>query len=161
MKNQPTEVESQVVSQWWLVVAAGIGCGGMVCAAILCCGVFGMIGAFTGSARQPNVEAQSSERNDSTYEFKPKAAPTVDTTLVMKLCAGMNRDQAQAILGRPHEEDRRSIPAIAALDEPAKVHLTWTYNPDSDGFIVLLFEDDILCDGGTGGYNINTGLVVP
>lgn len=161
--NDPLPKEhSPPASQKWLATAAGIGCGAVFCMAILCCGVIGMIGALNRSTRQqPNQESQSSLQSGGPYELKQAPTPSVDPELVMKLRSGMNEDQVQAILGRPHKKERREIAAIPALNEPAKVHVTWTYNSDMEGFIVLLFEDGLLCEGGTGGYNINTGIVLP
>jgi hypothetical protein len=73
----------------------------------------------------------------------------------------MSEPTVRGILGDPHETNTVSVPAIPALNKKARTLVTWTYNPDTDAFIVLLFENGNLQSGGSGGWDIKTGLTLP
>ena len=85
----------------------------------------------------------------------------VDVTLITKLRPGMTEDQVVAILGQPHDVSDVTLDAIPEFNQSKRVISTWTYNPDSNSFMVLVFENGILGEGQSGGYDIKKGILIP
>ena len=104
------------------------------------------------SAASSQEESAQSECNETTE---------ADVTRLTKVQPGMSQSEVSSILGRPHKIDQNEVPAIPQLGKPARRFTSWTYNPAGTNFIVLTFENGRLIGGGSGGYDVSSGLKVP
>jgi hypothetical protein len=128
--NQPTKNEYQVSSQRWLIIAACVGCGGMICAAVLCCGFIGMIGAFNRLEQRPAV----SKANEEQPQVEGDVPWPTGTTPFggVKVGPAFSKEELKAVAGRFIQ---RGIMPGWTLDEVLAVLGTPTTFSRTDGFI--------------------------
>ena len=110
---------------------------------------------------QSRAEAEREQGKRGGYEIEKVqrdggGSGSVDLSLVMNLKPGMSSGQVKSILGLPHKIEETNIPASPFT--PDRQLITWTYNPNTESYIVLLFEHDRLDGGGSGGYDIHKGF---
>jgi len=110
---------------------------------------------------QGEIVSASPESNPTPSENDAEAH--VDVELVSKIRPGMSKERVIAILGEPHETTTTSVPQYNSHGEQLadRTLVTWTYNPHRDDYIVLLFENGRLQSGGSGGIDIEKGLIIP
>jgi len=113
---------------------------------------------LVSTLRAKKEEEEKGERPESIES--PNSHKEVPLVRLLQVRPGMSEQSVKAILGDPHEVDEKMVKGVSGLGSPSRSLLTWTYNPNSDKYIVLLFEHGRLQDGGSGGYNIKKGLTV-
>ena len=116
-------------------------------------------------AQEVEYRSKSQERNQTRTNISSNsnrtdrsAADTVDIKLVLQLQIGMTEAEVQGILGEPHEVKKIEVPGFPAIGTSDRTLVSWIYNPGGKSFIVLLFENGVLQDGGTGGFSLKHGL---
>jgi len=121
-----------------------------------------------GTASEPGASGPSFQWSEGSGGFqwerpgdvgaaaKTDSSRRADIKLVTKVRPGMTMAQVKAILGPPH----KTFDVTEGMSGFDSV-VYWDYNLDQEDFIHLAFSNGILELGGSGGWDIEKGLVGP
>ena len=122
----------------------------------------GLIGLVLIGRLNSRTDEKSNEIGSTSPISSAIDSPTVqnqsqqeelDLMLLLKVRLGMSQSEVKSILGTPHEVNKVDMDAFPFIDKEIE---TWTYNPETDSWAVLGFENGVLTDGGSGGYDITS-----